>query len=235
MKIYFFLFVFCLFVISALGQEPTSKAPSLIQPLTGENQNYPPTTWNQVIGSSELVISRSGSGESLMGNFVCDAILDRTEADFAFISFGELYADVFRGDITELDMFRLFPFSRTLVVFEMSGDTLKQVIEKTVGAVPSGLAIAGGKVEYDPTRPTGNRLTYVQVGAYPLYPKKEYRVVTIDYHADGLAGFEMLTSINPAHVFRTGVLLRNTISEYIRQNSSLDDTKVMLDGRWVKK
>ena len=235
MKINFSL-LFCLLVVaSVIGQEPTSKAPSLIQPVT-TNKNFPSTTWNQIIGFSELIITRTGhGGESLMGNFVCDAILDRTEADFVFISFGELYADIFRGDITELDMFRLFPFGRTLVVFEISGDTLKQVIEKTVGAASSGLAIAGGKVEYDPTRPTGNRLTYVQVGAYPLYPKKEYRVVTIDYHADGLAGFDMLTGIDPAHVFRTGVLLRNTISDYIRQNSPLDDRKIMQDGRWIKK
>ena len=235
MKKYSSLFFFLLLVVSAIGQEPTSETPSLVQPLTDNGKNFPPMSWNQVIGSSNLKISRSTSAESLMGNFVCDAILSRTETDFAFISFGELYADLYRGDITELDMFRLFPFSRTLVVFEMSGDTLKQILEKSIGTGQSGLAISGGKVEYDLSRPTGNRLTYVQVGEYPLYPKKEYRVVTIDYHADGLAGFDMLTEIDPVHVFRTGVLLRDTLSDYIRQNSPLDQTKVMLDGRWVKK
>jgi 2',3'-cyclic-nucleotide 2'-phosphodiesterase (5'-nucleotidase family) len=234
-KKYSSLFFFLLLVVSAIGQEPTSEASSLVQPFTDNGKNFPPVSWNQVIGSSNLKISRSTSAESLMGNFVCDAILSRTETDFAFISFGELYADIFRGDITELDMFRLFPFSRTLVVFEMSGDTIKQILEKSIGAGQSGLAISGGKVEYDQSRPTGNRLTYVQVGEYPLYPKKEYRVVTIDYLADGLAGFDMLTEIDPVYVFRTGVLLRDTLSDYIRQNSPLDQTKVMLDGRWVKK
>jgi len=234
-KKYFLLLTSLIFVATAISQEPTSKTPSLIQPVTGKSNNYLPMTWNQIIGSSNIEITRSGSGESLMGNFVCDAILNRTEVDFAFISFGELYADIFLGDITELDMFRLFPFSRTLVVFEMSGDTLKQILEKTIGAGQSGLAIAGGKVEYDPSRPIKNRLTFVQVGEYPLYPKKEYRVVTIDYHADGFAGFDMLTKIDPAHVFRTGVLLRDTISDYIQQNTPLDDTKVGIDNRWVKK
>jgi len=176
-----------LFVASAISQKPTLIAPSLIQPFSGESNNYPQTTWNQIIGFSDLKITRSGSGESLMGNFVCDAILNRTEADFAFIRIGELYADIFRG------------------------------------------------VEYDTTRFTGNRLIYVQVGEYPLYPKKEYRVVTIDYHSNGLAGFEMLTKISSKHVFRTGVLLRDTLSDYIQQNSPLDQTRVRLDQRWVKK
>jgi len=162
-------------------------------------------------------------------------MLARTEVDFAFISYGEIYTDLYLGDITRLDMFRLFPFNRTLVLIEMSGDTLKQIIEKNIGASKSGLAIGGGKVEYDPGRPTQHRLTYFQVGDHPLYPKKEYRVVTIDYLADGFAGFNLLNEIDQTRVFRTGVLLRDTMSDYIQQNSPLDQMNVRLDGRWIKK
>ena len=229
--------LFCFaFILSAFCQESTSKESTLSQSFITYNQNYRPTIWNQIIGSSDLIITTSRTGdESLMGNFICDIMLNRTQADFAFICSGELYADIFKGDITELDMFRLFPFSRSLVVLEISGDTLKQIVENSIGSGLSGLAIAGGKVEYDLSRPIGNRLTYFQVGEYPLYPKKEYRVVTIDYIADGMAGFKMLSEVDPAHVFRTGVLVRDTVSDYILQNSPLDQTKVMLDGRWAKK
>jgi len=232
----YYLFFFCLLIVTtAFCQETTSRAPSLIQPMTSENKNYPPNIWNEVLGFSELNIYRSSNDESLMSNLVCDAMQSWTEADFAFISPGELYSDLYKGEITRLDMFRLIPFNRTLVVFEMSGDTLKQIIEKTLGGIHTGLAIAGGKVEYDPKRPAKNRLTFVQVGTYPLYPKKEYRVVTIDYHANGFAGFEILKEVNPSNIFRTGILLRDVVDEYVRQNSPLDKTKVMLDGRWIKK
>jgi len=232
----YYPFLFCLSLLTfTYGQETTSRVPSLTQPVTAENKNYAPAPWNEVIGLGELDITRSGSGESLMSNLVCEAMLTRTNTDFALISFGELYGDLYRGDITGLDMFRLFPFNRTLVVLEISGDTLKKIIEKTVGGVQRGVAIAGGKVEYDPSRPTQNRLTYFQVGQYPMYPKKEYRVVTIDYHADGFAGFDLLKEIDQDYVFRTGILLRDTLADYIRQNSPLDRTKVMLDGRWIKK
>jgi 2',3'-cyclic-nucleotide 2'-phosphodiesterase (5'-nucleotidase family) len=232
----YYSFLFCLiFVIVAFGQEINNNAVPLFNQTVSDDENYSQNTYNETIGSAEFQITRSGTNESLMNNLVCDAMLTRTQADFAFISFGELYGDLYRGEITRLDLFRLFPFNRTLVVVEISGDTLKQIIEKTIGGVRYGVAIAGGKVEYNPDRPAHNHLTYVQVGEYPLYPKKEYRVVTIDYHADGFAGFDMLTEIDQVHVFRTGILLRDILSDYVQQNSPLDQTKVRLDGRWVKK
>ena len=231
-----YLYLLCLFLLSSTySQETNSKSTPFTNQTTTENRNYPSNPWNDIIGSSELDIKRSGMGESLMSNLVCDAMLTRTETDFAFISYGELYADLYNGNITRLDMFRLSPFNRTLVVFEIDGHFLKQIIEKNLGVVQSGLAIAGGKVEYDPGRPSQNRLTYFQVGDYPLYPKKDYRVVTIDYLADGFTGIDMLKEIDQAHVFRTGILLRETLSEYIQQNSPLNQFKVRLDNRWIKK
>ena len=200
-----------------------------------EHENYVPRVWNQIIGSSKRIISKGKNGESLMGNLVCDVMLTRTHADFAFISIGEIYADLYRGDITQLDMFRLFPFSRSLVVIEISGDTLKQIVEKTLGGLCYGLAIGGGIIEYDPARPLHNRLTYFQVGEYSLYPKKVYRVVTIDYYADGFAGFDMLKKIKTDRIFRTGVLVRDAVSDFIRQHSPLDETTVKLDNRLVIK
>jgi 2',3'-cyclic-nucleotide 2'-phosphodiesterase (5'-nucleotidase family) len=231
----FYPVLFCfLLLTSAYSQETVSKNRSLIQPFTTENNNYPSNSWNEIIGKAKLKIDRSSLGESLMGNLICEAMLLQTEADFAFISFGELYSDLYMGDITRLDLFRLIPFNRMIVVLEMSGDTLKQVIENTLGGIHSGLAIAGGKVEYDPNRPVQNRLTFVQVGDYSLYPKKKYRVVTIDYLANGNAGFKLLKEIDPTQVFRTGVLLREALADHIRQNSPLDQTKISIDNRWIK-
>jgi 2',3'-cyclic-nucleotide 2'-phosphodiesterase (5'-nucleotidase family) len=199
------------------------------------DKNYPPGPYNESIGTSSIDITRTFGNESLMGNFVCDVMAKFTDSDFAFINFGELYGDLYKGEISRLDMFRLIPFNRAMVVIEMSGDTLKQIIESTLGNIHAGLAISGGKVEYDPNRPVQNRLTFVQVGEYPLYPKKVYRVATIDYIANGFAGFDLLTKIDSSRIFRTGALLRDFLIEYIKQNSPLDQTKVLIDNRWIVK
>jgi 2',3'-cyclic-nucleotide 2'-phosphodiesterase (5'-nucleotidase family) len=226
-------FILCvLFFTSLFGQETIIGTTKQIQPGT---VNYPPNSWNESIGSSDFDITRSFDGESLMGNFVCDAMLNFTKSEFAFINYGELYGDLYKGEISRLDLFRIIPFNRTLVVIEISGDTLKQIIEKTLGGVHPGLAISGGKVEYDPNRPAQNRLTFVQVGEYSLYPKKIYRVVTIDYLVNGFAGFNLLAELDQRHVIRTGTLLRDMLIDHIKQNSPLDHLKVGVDNRWIKK
>ncbi len=85
-----YLYLLCLFLLSSTySQDTNSKSVSLTNQTTTENRNYPSNPWNDIIGSSELDIKRSGMGESLMSNLVCDVMLTRTEADFAFISYGE--------------------------------------------------------------------------------------------------------------------------------------------------
>ena len=232
----FYIILFCLLiVVSTYGQESEIVTPERSQKAAASNKNYLPSVWNETIGLGDFDITRSSDGESLMGNFVCDAMLNHTQTDFAFITYGELYGDLYKGEITRLDMFRLVPFNRTLVVIEISGDTLKQIIENTLGGVHSGLAISGGKVEYDPNRPALNRLTFAQVGEYPLYPKKIYRIVTIDYLANGSAGFDLLKDLDQTLVFRTGILLRDMLNNHIKQYSPLDQSKVFLDDRWNQK
>jgi 2',3'-cyclic-nucleotide 2'-phosphodiesterase (5'-nucleotidase family) len=225
--------ILCFFFFTSLfGQDTIISTPIQIQPGTA---NYLPSSWNESIGSGDFDITRSFDGESLMGNFVCDVMLNFTKSDFAFINYGELYGDLYKGEISRLDLFRIVPFNRTLVVIEMSGDTLKQIIEKTLGGIHPGLAISGGKVEYDPNRPAQNRLTFVQIGEYPLYPKKIYRIVTINYLVNGFAGFNLLSELDQRLVFRTGTLLRDSLIDYIKQNSPLDHLKVAIDDRWIRK
>jgi 2',3'-cyclic-nucleotide 2'-phosphodiesterase (5'-nucleotidase family) len=227
--------IFISLCLSAYSQLPQTGKQTEINTAFSTSKNYPPNIWNDTIGSSAIDVKRSGTGESMMGNFVCDAMLNHTLADFAFITYGELYGELYKGEITNLDMYRLIPFDRTLVVLEMNGDTLKQIIERTLGSLYSGMAISGAKVEYDPDRPYHNRLTFVEIGVNPLYPKKIYRVVTIDYLANGNAGFDLLQEINKTQVFRTGTLLRDVLIEQIKQYSPLDQTKVSIDNRWIMK
>jgi 2',3'-cyclic-nucleotide 2'-phosphodiesterase (5'-nucleotidase family) len=229
------IFLFFIAFLSLYGQESKIIIPEQAQPQRISNKNYLPNAWNEPIGSSDFDITKSTNGESLMGNFVCDAMLHYMQTDFAFISYGELYGNLFKGVITRLDLFRLVPFDRTLVVVEISGDTLKRIIEKTLGGVHSGMAISGGKVEYDSNRPARNRLTFAQVGEYPLYPKKIYRVSTIDYLVDGSTGFNLLNKLDQTQIYRTGILLRDMLIDHIKQFSPLDRTKISIDNRWIKK
>ncbi len=188
--------------------------------------------YDEVLGISRTALSRSGRGESPMNNLICDAMIDATQADFSFTNFGGIRADLKSGPLTRRDLFKVLPFGNSLVVFQMKGEFLKQLIESKITGNRRGMAIGGGKLEFDPAREDGNKITYFEVGPHALYPEKEYRVVTTDYLAEGNSGMDLLLQINDANIARTGILLRDAVSENIQKNTPLE---IELNGRWIRK
>ncbi len=232
----YLLFILSVFSFSFLfAQDFSESSRSEGRFSRGNGMNYPSTSWNKPIGFSKDEIISSNKIASSMNNFICDAMLERTETDFAFINYGDITSNIYPGEITELDLVALCPYKRTLVVLKVDGVFLKELLELNISGFRFGLAIAGGKVEYDIRRPTKNRLTFFQVGEYPVYPKKEYRIVTTDYLVNGHAGFEFLTTIDSTSVFRTDILLREAVQDYIIRHTPLGPNNVRLDERWIKK
>ncbi len=188
--------------------------------------------FDQTIGSASFNLTLSKSGESPLNNFVCDVMRIAVNAEFAFINFGDITTEIPTGDIRHLDMFRLLPFVRKFVVIEIEGADLKKLVEQTVCGFRQGLAISGGKVEYDPKRNNHNRLTYFEVADNPIYPKRVYRVATTDYLTDGNAGFGLLQQFENINIIPTETLLREVVEQFIIDNSPIDNKT---DGRWLRK
>lgn len=230
-----YVLISLLYIVTLFAQEHKNDSSANFEFGMQQNKNYPAKQWNKIVGSSTIDITGNIKGESLINNLVCDAMLKRTDTDFSFLNMGEISASLYTGDITQLDLFRLCPLARTLVVFETNGEFLHQLIESQICGSRRGMAVGGGFVEYDAKRPNHSRLTFFQIGEHPVYPKKEYRVVTTDYLINGMAGFKNLTEIDSSKVFHTGILMRDAVAEYIQQFSPLSPTVVRQDNRWVKK
>jgi 2',3'-cyclic-nucleotide 2'-phosphodiesterase (5'-nucleotidase family) len=196
------------------------------------NQKIVEKGYDEVIGITRSALTRSGYGESPMSNLICDAMIEATGSDFAITNFGGIRADLKPGPITRRDLFKVLPFGNSLVVMQMTGEFLKQLIESKITGNRRGVAIGGGKIEYDPEREDGNKITFFQAGGHPLYPKKDYRVVLTDYLAEGNSGMDLLLQIDQANVARTGILLRDAVSQYIQENSPLN---IEIDSRWIRK
>ena len=197
-----------------------------------EEVEIPEPVFNPTIGNASVDLTLSKSGESPLNNFVCDVMRIAVNAEFAFINFGDITTEIPAGDIRHLDMFRLLPFDRKIVVLEIEGADLKKLVEQTVSGFRLGMAISGGKVEYDANRENHNRLTYFEIADNPMYPNRVYRVATTDYLMQGNAGFGMLQQFENMNIIPTETLLREVVEQFIKDNSPID-TKT--DGRWLKK
>jgi 5'-nucleotidase len=117
--------------------------------------------FDRVVGQAAVVLERSRSGESALGNFVADAMRAEYGTQLAFTVSGGLRDDLpssyrpaprelrrpvpeYSGgppwDLVRGDFFAVFPFGNVAVTFEISGRTLWSALENSVsqGVVVDG-------------------------------------------------------------------------------------------------
>jgi len=215
-----------------LLQEDEFWPDSVIAAYVRSQQDLYEQGFQEVIGTTQTALTRAGVSESPMYNLVTDAMCQRARADFGFNNFGGIRADIKAGPITQEDVFKVLPFGNQVVVFQASGRFLKQIMESKLEGKQRGLAISGGQIIYNSLQPDGDKITRFVINGKPLEAEKIYRIATTDYLMEGNSGLMMLKNIPAEQVAYTGILLRDAVIDYIRENSPL---KVGIDGRWNKK
>nr|HPR17709.1 bifunctional metallophosphatase/5'-nucleotidase [Candidatus Cloacimonadota bacterium] len=186
---------------------------------------------DDVIGKTSMYLSRSGTGtQNLIGNLVCEAMLEYTGADFSFLNLGGIRADIAAGPITYRDVFNVMPFDNQIVMMEVDGSFLKDIIEMRVSGSRHGLRVAGIKVVINQKRENYDRVSELLINGEPWQADKMYKVATTDFLLQGNAGLVMLTKIPEENITRYEQDLREAIVDYIKKNSPVS---VSIDDRWV--
>ena len=127
--------------------------------------------------------------ETNVGNFVADAYRNAANSDVALVNGGSIRADLTYsvGSLTKRDVLSILPFNNPIVKVEISGKTLRQVLEHGVarsaednepGRFPQ---VSGMSFKFDTTKPSGNRVTEILVGGQPLDEAKNYTLATSDF------------------------------------------------------
>jgi 5'-nucleotidase/UDP-sugar diphosphatase len=186
---------------------------------------------DRIVGTANVDLTRGGEGETRMGNLVCDAMREEVAADFAFTNLGGIRDEIPAGPVTPRQVFKVLPFGNSLMVFEVDGRLLKEIIEYRVSAGHHGVYMSGGKIVYNKNRPDYDRLTYFEVGGEPWDPDRTYRVVTTDFLASGNAGLYMLPLVPDEKKMRTSTTCMDAVVHYIERHSPIENT---MDGRWLR-
>ncbi|HEY3296632.1 MAG TPA: bifunctional UDP-sugar hydrolase/5'-nucleotidase [bacterium] len=185
--------------------------------------------FNDRIGEAIAPITRTGEGESLLGNLICDAMQWKMKGDIAITNKGGVRTDIPAGIITPHDVFDVLPFDNTLGTVMVSGKFMKDLLEAKVIYGGSGLYVSGMKVKVDRARPAGDRVVSLEIGGKPYQPDSTYRLVTTDYLLEGNSGMEKLAALRSQAAIESGVFMRDAVLEYIKEHSPIDPK---LDGRW---
>lgn len=174
-----------------------------------------------------------GDLESSLGNLLADLSYERANPvfnkltgkniDFAMFNYGGIRAGITAGDVTNKNAFELMPFENMLVVVELNGKQMVDLIsylEKRNTAHPVSKHF----------RLTLNKNNYtLNIKTKKFDKEKTYYVLTSDYLQSG--GDNMVFFKNPLQRISLEYKLRDAIVDYFK---SVDTIKSKLDGRFKR-
>jgi 5'-nucleotidase/UDP-sugar diphosphatase len=139
----------------------------------------------RIVGRSRARLTRDYNRESPLGDFVTDVLREEGRAEVAFTNAGGLRADLPEGPVTNGNVLDALPFVNNLVVCELTGDQIREVLEQGLSLERGLVQVSGLAATYDLGRPSGRRLVAVTVGGRPLEPARIYRVATSSFLTQG--------------------------------------------------
>jgi 2',3'-cyclic-nucleotide 2'-phosphodiesterase / 3'-nucleotidase / 5'-nucleotidase len=144
--------------------------------------------------------------ETILGNLITDGMLAKAREFtgkniiMALQNGGGIRSAINAGPITVGEVITVLPFNNTLATMDVTGAELKAAFEISFGQYPKEnggfLHIAGGKVEFDSTKPAGERVVgiwYLDAnGKYvELQDEVTYTVATNAFTAKGGDGYDV--------------------------------------------
>jgi 2',3'-cyclic-nucleotide 2'-phosphodiesterase (5'-nucleotidase family) len=191
---------------------------------------------NEVINTS-LIDMEVGSPEGLLGNFVCDLTYIKAKkisdkpVDFCLLNNGGLRTPLPKGEITRGEIFELMPFENEIVIVELSGENMLDLIDyiKTKSLMTNsrkaGVPVSGLRMIIN-----NDKVSEVKIGSFAFDKSKNYRVATSDYLSNG--GDHMDFFLDPLSIENTGIKLRDAIlTHIINLDNKNTEVNAVLDGR----
>lgn len=158
-----------------------------------------------------------------ISNVVAKAFLTVSPtADIAIQNGGGVRVDLDAGDVTIAEAFELLPFSNTLVILDMTGQEIIDVLEEALanfadnpdGSSGSYPYASGLRYEVDISQTAGDRISNVEVNSQvagswtAIDISATYKVVTNDFIASGQDGYTTFGTVSDAG------LIEDTFTEY---------------------
>ncbi|MDB9990046.1 5'-nucleotidase C-terminal domain-containing protein [Flavobacteriales bacterium] len=179
---------------------------------------------NKVINHS-LITMEVGCPEGLLGDFISDLSIlyikknfpeNKFNPDFCILNNGGFRNSLNKGSITIGDVFQIMPFDNYLLILEIKGNEMNDLInyikEKSTNNISrkSGVPLSGIRLKI-----SGDKVSRCMINNQMYDPLKTYKVLTTNYLASG--GDNMDFFKNCKTMFNTKLLLRDVIIKYIEE------------------
>ena len=168
---------------------------------------------SEIIGESAQALTKLGK-QSLLANFttdaMCEYVTDVYEAvDFALINNGGLRTILNQGPITIGNMYEIYAFENRMVILELQGKYVKQLFDNFAQKTMEGFS---KNVRFTINNKNVESLI---INGNPLDENATYKVVTVDYLAEGNDGMEALTQASNYNDLN--IILRDMMIKYLKK------------------
>jgi 2',3'-cyclic-nucleotide 2'-phosphodiesterase (5'-nucleotidase family) len=129
--------------------------PTIVSKNSAYRAAHPEIT--EVVGRTEARLNRRYFDEADLGNLLADVAVEMTGADIGLIHPGTIRKDIPRGDVEIADILDTNPFVDPIVVMEVSGAQLHQIMEQSFTLLRGLLQVSGLEVVFDTSLPERQR------------------------------------------------------------------------------
>jgi 5'-nucleotidase len=200
---------------------------------------------NISIGRAAHTLSK-GTPEGSLGNFCSDAVYDRSigwlqkegslfniiAVDFALLNNGGLRVPLDSGEITIGNIYELMPFENEIVLVELSGRKMIELIayiqNRTIlQGRKSGVPVS---TQFNLQLDTINNRVSCSINEQPFDSQRNYIIATSDYLATG--GDQMTFFTEPIKIINTSIKIRDALIGAIQEiETNGKQVSNKIDGR----
>jgi 2',3'-cyclic-nucleotide 2'-phosphodiesterase (5'-nucleotidase family) len=160
--------------------------------------------------------------ETAIGNLLADAVRWAGEADLAVVNGGGIRGSLPAGTVTLGDIYQMVPFDNAVVVFTLTGEELRAVLDRAARNAGGGGFLQVSGVRFTIRDREARDIT---VGGVPLADEARYRVATISFLASGGDGYREFAALTPRE---TRFVAREALLRYLARER---DLRPGVDGR----
>ncbi|MEL6528492.1 MAG: bifunctional UDP-sugar hydrolase/5'-nucleotidase [Pseudomonadota bacterium] len=137
------------------------------------------------VGRTSKIMFRRYIEESTLGNLFADIYREAAGADIGFVHSGSLRKDLSGGVVSRVDLLDVYPFVDSVVKVRLTGAQLREVLEQSLTLERGLLQASGLWLEYDLSRPIGDRLVDLRVGGQEIGDDATVTVAVAGFLAEG--------------------------------------------------
>lgn len=201
------------------------------------------TEMQRVLGYTTTPMYRYLVVENAMDNFITDALLWKSEADFA-VSNGFRFGVPIVPDksgktaITKEDLWRMLPVDEQMKVGEVTGEQIKNWLEKEINNVYAKdpgkrfggwlVRFSGMTLKFDSSKEMGERIIEVKIKGEPLDLNKTYKMASCNREGEAL--YFLCRMPDAKNVELKPFTLHQAVEEYLKEKGTISPK---IEGRAI--